>query len=184
MSEEKFPVWQKLMDAAYDKWPESGGHREMLNRATDAERCAVLLGNLNYQVENGGFCQWIDNGYGLRGLDVADVLERVRIAPTTPDDAKPVIEELRVAIKKLMSYVDLNIKDRGFNDYWLRDLRYLDDDYDADYNEDRHPGAVYAQSLDDWFYDTVQPHLRPAIEQFLKSLTGEQPCQPDPSSPR
>jgi len=84
---------QELMDAAYDRWQESErlGRKYLegcdinaydlrrenpeLYRAyfwtkedfwaqlSPAEIVAVFTGNLNYQVENGGWLQWHDNGY-------------------------------------------------------------------------------------------------------------------------
>jgi hypothetical protein len=55
------------MDAAYDKWNNQWkgvNYEEFVNRLDYAERLAVLTGNLNYQVENGGWVQWFDNRYG------------------------------------------------------------------------------------------------------------------------
>ncbi len=59
---------QELMNQAYAKWKSEGGIKEMgYNEFVDSlpknERCAVLLGNLNYQVCNGGWSQWCHNGY-------------------------------------------------------------------------------------------------------------------------
>jgi len=69
MSEqEKHPIWQGLMDRAYAKW-QKGGELEGLDKAAFfkalpyAEKLAVAFGNFNYQVCNGGFRQWSDNGY-------------------------------------------------------------------------------------------------------------------------
>jgi len=66
-------VHQLLMDKAYNderarvdastNGNESWSYNRMINEATELEQLAVVLGNLNYQVENGGFNQWVDNGY-------------------------------------------------------------------------------------------------------------------------
>lgn len=57
---------QDLMDDAYKLWrtqfPEQG-YDYFFNELTPLLRKAVALGNLNYQVGNGGFFQWADNGY-------------------------------------------------------------------------------------------------------------------------
>lgn len=55
----------ELMNAAYDRWRENNWSREeFLDQLTPQEKFAVCTGNLNYQVENGGFSQWCENGYG------------------------------------------------------------------------------------------------------------------------
>ena len=48
---------QKLMDNAYDKWNKSEwNHNQFLKELSEAERVAVVCGNLNYQVCNGDSC--------------------------------------------------------------------------------------------------------------------------------
>jgi hypothetical protein len=66
MSEEKSPTFQNLMDRAYDRWQsaEQMSKQAFWDQLDAAERVAVFCGNMNYQVENGGFAQWLDNGYG------------------------------------------------------------------------------------------------------------------------
>ncbi len=70
---------QTAMNKAYDRWqkhqvtttgtmPEdtqsSTWSKQMFWDHLDAdERFAVFIGNFNYQVENGGFTQWLSNGY-------------------------------------------------------------------------------------------------------------------------
>jgi hypothetical protein len=57
---------QRLMDGAYDRWQtqkDTMTRQEFWDQLDADERVAVFLGNLNYQVENGGFSQWLDNGY-------------------------------------------------------------------------------------------------------------------------
>jgi len=62
---------QDLMDSAYDLYqkPENENwtaEEFIQNLPSQAHKDAVILGNLNYQVENGGFSQWWGNGYGKR----------------------------------------------------------------------------------------------------------------------
>jgi len=54
---------QKLMDQAYARWSEGMGPDEFWAQLSAAEEVAVATGNLNYQVENGGFSQWLGNRY-------------------------------------------------------------------------------------------------------------------------
>lgn len=58
--------WQTLVDSAYDKWQTRNDlDKDMrFSIMTNLEAVAVLFANLNYQVENGGFQQWITNDYG------------------------------------------------------------------------------------------------------------------------
>lgn len=57
---------QQLMDQAYDRWQKNQhwSQEEFFDELTPAEKFAVAFGNLNYQVENGGFGQWWGNDYG------------------------------------------------------------------------------------------------------------------------
>lgn len=57
---------QALMDAAYDRWRATPGTTKEQFWATlsAAEEFAVFMGNMNYQVQNGGWEQWFDNMYG------------------------------------------------------------------------------------------------------------------------
>lgn len=61
MTKESFH--QQLMTAAYDRYEQSWAKAQFEAQLTCAERRAVLVGNMNYQVENGGFGQWLGNGY-------------------------------------------------------------------------------------------------------------------------
>lgn len=54
---------QTLMNTAYAKFTKGRNREEWFEELDYKERCAVAIGNLNYQVENGGFAQWADNGY-------------------------------------------------------------------------------------------------------------------------
>ncbi len=56
-------VWQFVMDRAYEKFDDGISREEFINRLSEYEKVAVIFGNFNYQVENGGLLQWADNGY-------------------------------------------------------------------------------------------------------------------------
>lgn len=82
MSAEKNPVWQGLMDEAYARWQEGGdlhgkSSRDFIAALPPLHRYAVMLGNLNYQVHNGGFNQWVDNGYAVVAEDLIEVLKLI-----------------------------------------------------------------------------------------------------------
>ena len=55
---------QTLMNQAYKKWENNDIRREeFLLLLSPVEKLAVILGNFNYQVCNGGFSQWNYNDY-------------------------------------------------------------------------------------------------------------------------
>ena len=70
---------QTLMHKAYKRWndKEVESHKEMRATSTVAELTAVVLGNLNYQVENGGFKQWVSNGYCTAYQSVIEALTNI-----------------------------------------------------------------------------------------------------------
>jgi len=68
---------QKLMDEVYTKWNTEEcrtiNRLEVIsNHFTPLHKATVQFGNMNYQVNNGGFTQWHDNGYGE---DLEDLIE-------------------------------------------------------------------------------------------------------------
>lgn len=64
---EKHPHFQAVINVNYARW--NGGdldgksYEEFLEEISEEAAMLIALKNLNYQVENGGFCQWHDNGY-------------------------------------------------------------------------------------------------------------------------
>lgn len=64
-TKEPWPLMQDLMEAAYGRWQKNEGWSfdDFRMSLSDVEALAVHFGKLNYQVCNGGFVQWVDNGY-------------------------------------------------------------------------------------------------------------------------
>jgi hypothetical protein len=58
---------QTLMNQAYARWQalehQQWSQEDFWDQLDSKERFAVFLGNLNHQVQNGGFLQWWSNGY-------------------------------------------------------------------------------------------------------------------------
>jgi hypothetical protein len=58
---------QALMDEVYNEWQKdenkNKGKWDVLEGFSEAHQIAVVFGNFNQQVENGGISQWIYNGY-------------------------------------------------------------------------------------------------------------------------
>lgn len=109
-------IWDNLMDKSYDKWRECRGwsYGEFLSNLDALERKAVVLGNFNHQVLNGGFQQWVDNGYASgSGMELLTVLS---------DMGTPSSRILRGIVVSVLVHVDLGIeKDGCFTNYWLDD---------------------------------------------------------------
>lgn len=69
---------QALMDQAYSRWQSSRWSREEFwAQLTPKERVAVFVGNLNYQVGNGGFSQWCFNGYSDCSDELLQILPKL-----------------------------------------------------------------------------------------------------------
>lgn len=97
---------QELMNVAYARFE---GHKEwskkdFWNQLGDTERLAVFAGNLNYQVDNGGFQQWHYNGYSAQATWLLEHLPKfgpisIKVANLIFDamvaieDWKPDVEE-------------------------------------------------------------------------------------------
>lgn len=55
-------LWQFVIDESYKKYEHLYLNRdELLNQLSDYERIAMLFKDFDYQVENGGLCQWYHN---------------------------------------------------------------------------------------------------------------------------
>lgn len=68
---------QQLMNEVYNKWQEEGEMRHtrmgiIKKYFTPKHKAAVQLGSMNYQVCNGGWSQWHNNGYSD---DLEDLIE-------------------------------------------------------------------------------------------------------------
>lgn len=69
-------IQQDIMDEAYKKFEDDIGYGEFIGRLSTKEKLAVLTGNLNYQVGNGGFSQWDLNGYSDKGHELIELVSK------------------------------------------------------------------------------------------------------------
>lgn len=164
--EEKYEVWEGLMDQAYSKWEkENWSKAEFIQEhCSDLERKAVLLGNLNYQVENGGFGQWVDNGYGIFWEDTVEVLRQVGT-----ENAMKTIN----LINRFSQYI--NEDPDGYE--WITEVEtncepYYDEENDEwledETEEEENPGWDIACEISSEYYKFNQS-LMDEIEEFLKN---------------
>lgn len=143
MKSEAESIWQIHMNNVYDKWQQNRNtpYETILMRCNQVEFAAVLLGNFNHQVCNGGFEQWIDNGYATQGRQVLRILKDIARHPTTPSNKVEVLEGLYKRVQRLLMYVKPGCsKNSGFGyEYWKHGLEKA--------------GRRYAKRHDNWYYD-------------------------------
>lgn len=129
--------WEALMGLFYDEWRAQTDQmaakpEEERTRFAQADiaalmpakvNIAVMLGNMNYQVHNGGWAQWSDNGYYVAGDTIAKYLQRAMdLGQTT---LAPILEALEAANRAI--YKSRHAEPRG---------RHYFDDYSEDEDED------------------------------------------------
>jgi len=163
--------WQAIMSKAYDKWTDGLSYLEFLQTLERHELVAVVMGNLNYQVNNGGFQQWVDNGFALAAEQVLDVIRNIQAAEGTTDAERVHLVWLWDNVRNLIRFVDLKKPGKGFANYWIRPSKdrggyFYNDEYDDDAEEE---GRALAESLNDHYYDVVN-ELLPAIERYIVKI--------------
>ena len=153
------------MDKFYEKWQGSKetSLKEMLSN-TDGTTCdAVVLGNLNYQVENGGFYQWADNGYVLNLIETCNALIRINT-----ENAKKVLKMLNA----IYPHVNFEARSRGcFGEYWK--VQDYDEEVECecwDADEDEYDEDCPDCNGSGYYYETVSESRAP---EFLDSFDDE-----------
>jgi hypothetical protein len=69
---------QDHMNAAYARWQQDDNdwdYEDFLEQCSKVERACVIVGNMNYQVENGGWGQWDGNGYSVTLGELKNLFE-------------------------------------------------------------------------------------------------------------
>ena len=100
------PTIQGLMDKAYARWQDAKDwtQEDFTNQLDADEKLAVVFGNMNYQVENGGFSQWRDNRYGTP--EIVGYVRR-QLAQMEGDKI-PEMRKLIVRVKKVFDTFPLD----------------------------------------------------------------------------
>lgn len=150
-------VHQSLMDSAYKKYQanETWGYNEFITSLDYKEKVAVLTGNLNYQVGNGGFVQWHNNGYSSEADQLIIILEKYKNGHPAIVKALQLVQEAMDTIKNVES---------AHQQYGRR---Y---DWDDEEEEDTHETLyVRLSPLDDDFYKIDDQFLE-EIQEVLKGL--------------
>jgi len=136
---EKCDIHQKLMDEAYDFWKSKKGRcsysqflDEIHEKFSPAHYNAVILGNLNYQVENGGFAQWFDNGYSIALDDIKLFLTNYDGKTTTFNDVLQILEGVEDILKehkKASRFQRYDTDQECYDDSYLDGLDLFDTKY-------------------------------------------------------
>lgn len=160
MSNQEFDAdnseFQKQMKAAFDSLQESGffdnfvNEAEYLNKLPEKQRFAYLLGRMNYQVNNGGWMQWVDNGYAVRFDMVVNALQTIN------GEKSQAVLEMLGKLAPHISYGD-GYDPKGFvgGDYRIVETDTYEETYYEEeivgYDEDDEP--VYEEMLYTEYYD-------------------------------
>lgn len=121
---------QEVVDKAYTKY-NNQNYVDFVESLNDKERLAVLVGDLNSQVENGGLGQWDFNGYSDKVYDLVQYLEKYK---EKSNAVKDILEILERFIKYKMDYNDAEYdEDLGEDDFTEEEFEEVLDDLDRLY---------------------------------------------------
>lgn len=117
-----------------------------------------MLGMLYYQVHNGGFVQWVDNGYGTRIDEVIDILE---------DIGGPYSQQVQSMLEEIEPYIADKGDSRGFNDgYWHEEIfeewvegDCWEEEVYVGKDEDGNEIYDYEEICDDGYYEESEPYI-------------------------
>lgn len=104
------PVFDEIWAAFHEEMRNdpSPDFDAMFDRQSDKAKLVVALGKLNYQVENGGFAQWIDNGY-------ADATGDYLLHKLTSDNHEyPLLSLVHSLLAKVLQAIDSHLGGETF----------------------------------------------------------------------
>jgi hypothetical protein len=160
-------LMQKLMNQAYAEWRVNDWTQvdfyAHLHTSDHNQLIAVVLGNLNYQVENGGWSQWIFNGYTKSAEPyILDILQEINTA-----NSKTVEEYVRKAIREMHAEERFEANKRS---------GWSDDDYDYELDLNAEDDGYYA--INEAFMLEVNAYLENKInhaeQQQVKIVSAAQ----------
>ena len=185
---------QQLMNSAFEKWDKKNiSYDDFLDLISDLEREAVIFGNFNYQVENGGHSQWIGNGYASSTIDdlieflkktinteisnlVADNLEREVVSFVVKKEMKGCFDSYYEQ-EKCCNCDGSGIVENGYHGYDDDDEDDRDDD-DYEYCEDcdgtgtyeNRPDQDMIEKIDKEYYKINNELMEEINEYFMKKM--------------
>ena len=175
---EKHPIFQGLMDGAYHRWQnkEFASHEEMCEKISPEAKMAVYIGNFNYQVCNGGFLQWVCNGYGLNLDETVKALKEIGTK-----NAKISIQLL----ERIRPHLNFDANNHGcFGDYWKTSKCDCDFGYRSSYDGEEEEacsecdgnGTIedkpdFLDELDDLYYEFNEALMDEVESYFSKKAS-------------
>ncbi|MBD3262048.1 MAG: DUF4375 domain-containing protein [Candidatus Altiarchaeales archaeon] len=153
---------QELMNAAYARWRERrGSYEEFIGSLNGSKEVAVLVGNLNYQVGNGGFEQWHFNEYSDCSEDLIRVLETMK-------EECPLAKKALSLVREALEIIEEE-KEVCESDYYY----YEDDENDAwDLAEQERQSILGGlDSLGRQYYDFDDAFMV-QVELYLRRMDG------------
>ena len=159
---------ETIMNEAYKGWADDASYETFISSLDAKHRICVLMGNLNYQVGNGGFIQWVDNGYATQYDAVVNALTEIN-TPTT------------LKVLELVKYVGTfinkdNVKDTGFGgNYWDESEYERDEDCscggnDEDCNVCGGDGVIHNEGFSSPDLDAQDTAFYAIDDQFLSDV--------------
>lgn len=143
-------IHQEIMDKAYVKFG-NVGYAEFVDSLDEKEGLAVLAGNLNYQVGNGGFYQWYSNEYNLGLNRLVDLLEKY-------GDGLQTFRELKDILISYKELEEAYIEEEYEEEY--------EDEYDEGYEERFSDGLRHLDGL----YRDMEDNFLKEVEKVLSSM--------------
>ena len=149
-------VHQQLMDEAYDKWRNNKNwdYNDFVSELGIKHALAVLTGNLNYQVENGGFSQWYFNDYSSEAQKLLTLLSFYKEEPVIAE----VIQLVEKAVRIIDNYEIEIVRVRSQWDYDDEEIEELENKMKDKLDE-----------LDDKYYE-INDEFMKVMEKILSNM--------------
>jgi len=156
-------VHQKLMNKAYELWSTEKGKNLnysnfldlVMDTYGDLYFYSVITGNLNYQVENGGFSQWHFNEYSITLEDLINFFE-------INFKNNKTIEKVKIILNDISELIDWFDRGRSIIkniDYEFRD--FFSDKLEEQLNDD-------LNNIDQKYYE-INENLNEVLEEYFKT---------------
>ena len=188
-------IHQEIMDKAYEKWHENKdwNYYDFISNISEVERIAVLLGNMNYQIENGGLLQFFENGFLGYVDDIISYLFEVRDS-LVKDEHKDVIDNVVDILETARDiYTKKKELERAWNEDYdeyalaqLLELRYTRDDIEQELIDsvDRITIKLELDNAEDYYRytedlieniynDYVAKHYKLVMDDYLNMLDAQ-----------
>ena len=149
-------VHQQLMDEVYDKWRNNKNwdYNDFVGELGIKHALAVLTGNLNYQVENGGFSQWHFNEYSSEAQKLLTLLSFYKKEPVVAE----VIRLVEKAVRIIDKYESEIVRVRSQWDYDDEEIEELENEMQDKLDE-----------LDDKYYK-INDEFMKVMEKILSNM--------------